>query len=234
MDEALYFLPKLMKASRQQDTETAFEGAFRQIAHLGRRKQYTQGFLNFVRFMEEACLHHATVRDDCARFLLVQTIIDDVEAIGEAEKDLSARLSSHLDWRTDYETLQEEADKGIGGLPPITVQLVSDKAVVGEVTLQDPIKSRWIDGVKPGRYTLRLDTGLVIWEGQFTADHLIWTAAPGRRHLELAAETEESRRRPSCELVLGKGALALRTFPGIEHGSLEIELANTGASRDVQ
>ena len=92
-----------------------------------------------------------------------------------------------------------------------------------QVSLPTKPAHRTVDGIHPGLYTLKLDSGMVIWEGQLSARDLIWAEAFGGKNLDLAAETFDIRRRPARKIEVSEAAVTLRTFAGLETGSLEIE-----------
>ena len=80
-----------------------------------------------------------------------------------------------------------------------------------------------VEGIRPGRYSLRLDTGRVLWEGCLAQKDLLWADAFPRQPVEAAARTGEPKRKPTQQAALLGGALTLRVYPGVEAGLLEIE-----------
>jgi hypothetical protein len=81
-----------------------------------------------------------------------------------------------------------------------------------------------IGGIKTGSYLVSLDTGRVLWEGLLTEGDLVWAKAFPGRPLKMAADTGEDRGQPTRQIPLLHGSVVLRVFPGIECGTLEIEL----------
>ena len=71
-----------------------------------------------------------------------------------------------------------------------------------------------------------LNTGLILWEGELVAQDLIWTATHEGQALPLAAQTAGIRQRPTREWVLPDRQLVLRTFTGLERGTIELELTS--------
>jgi len=77
----------------------------------------------------------------------------------------------------------------------------------------------------PGNYVLKLlNTGWTIWHGELTARELIRMEAFGDRDLRLAAGVRKGRPTDKKDLLNNREVI-LRTFAGIESGSIEIELA---------
>ena len=70
-----------------------------------------------------------------------------------------------------------------------------------------------IRDVKPGLYTIRQNTGRVIWEGELTQEELIWNAAFPEQPLDLAADTGETAARTTREIALLNGELIIQVFP---------------------
>lgn len=83
---------------------------------------------------------------------------------------------------------------------------------------------RTISDILPGQWRLDTDTGHVLWEGSLTPHDVLWADALPGQDLRMAADTDESARRPTREIDLIGGALVLRAYPGVEAGSLEITL----------
>ena len=83
---------------------------------------------------------------------------------------------------------------------------------------------RHVENVIPGKYTVKLDIGMTVWEGELTARNLLWSEAFREKDLQVAAQTMDLHQQPRKEIVLLDGALSIRVFAGIESGSIEIEL----------
>jgi len=81
-----------------------------------------------------------------------------------------------------------------------------------------------LDNINPGFHSLSLDTGHVLWEGELTESHLLWAVAFPGEPLPMAADTGEAGNQPTLEEDLLDGEVVLRVFPGLEGGSMEIEM----------
>ncbi|NQU74932.1 MAG: hypothetical protein HQ546_01290 [Planctomycetes bacterium] len=88
-----------------------------------------------------------------------------------------------------------------------------------------------VGDITQGAYRLSLDTGRVLWQGHLTSQDLLWAKAFPGEPLRMAADTDQVKQRPVREISLLEGALTLRIYPGVEAGSLEIEL-NTLESKE--
>lgn len=126
-------------------------------------------------------------------------------------------IRSHPKWQAEYETMcRQETDALTQSFPVIHV--LSERGLLGEKAFTKVPGRESCAGILPGSYRLKLaNTGWNIWEGELTATELIWTKA-----LPMAAGEAEIP--PSSEIVLLDGDLILRTYAGIESGSIEIEL----------
>ncbi len=75
-----------------------------------------------------------------------------------------------------------------------------------------------------GRYQIRLHTGMLLWEGEFTREQLLWAYAFGDEALPAAAASPGLAAQPSSVIQVIPGELVLRTYPGPLAGRIEIEL----------
>lgn len=87
-----------------------------------------------------------------------------------------------------------------------------------------------VQGLLPGQYRVRLGTGWMLWEGGLTEQDLLWSAAFPGKALELAADTQGLPHRPTRMIDLLDGEVILRVYPGLERGSLGIEIGGVGPS----
>jgi hypothetical protein len=79
-----------------------------------------------------------------------------------------------------------------------------------------------ITGIVPGTYSLRLDTGRLLWTAGLEAKDVLWAEAFPSTPLRLAADSHGTQKPCSRELKLGK--LLLRVYPGLEEGTLGIRI----------
>jgi hypothetical protein len=135
-------------------------------------------------------------------------------------------VESHPAWQAEYEEMRaEQAGQSSSRESVPVIGVFGPEGKVGEVVFGHVPGRASLDGVSPGPCVLRLlNTGRVLWEGRLDPKDLIWTAAYGARDLDLAAQTEDAERPPTHQWVLWGGEVILRTFAGIEKGTVEIEL----------
>lgn len=224
MSYDLFFINLFMKAFDSAQPEEALKEAFAQIDLLGSQPSYRHGFLQFEAFLREVYSRHALWRDEHIRELIVEL------ATGMLHDDLSKRQAAleticrHPDWQADYQSLCEMLEPGLSQNDLTVLTVYNDRRCVATIHLSGIPICKTFAGIEPGLYGIRLETGLVIWDGRLSAQDLIWTAAFGRQGLSVAAETEEVKPKPTWQQFLLEGELILRTYAGIEKGSLEIEL----------
>jgi len=108
-----------------------------------------------------------------------------------------------------------------------TLSLVKGELKIAEREWTGCEKSWWIQNVTPGAYCLKLETGLIIWEGDLTSSFLLWDEAFPGRGFEMAAATEPSGPTPSQSITIAEYGLCMKVLPGIESGALHIEHAMT-------
>ncbi|MHC4165378.1 MAG: hypothetical protein ACYSWQ_00270 [Planctomycetota bacterium] len=225
MSVELYFVPILAKALAQPDVHQSLKNAFALIERLGHQERHAEGHGNFWRFMSEShsrrqLLNEQTIRAAILR--IAEGTYPEIEGgaePGPMEKDQSRLLEN------EYDALCQEFSRIAPKARAPVVRILCNGLEIGQVSMPTKPGRQTVDGINPGHYTLKLDCGLVIWEGQLSARDLIWTQAYGERCIELAAETTEIGRQPTREIQIPEVAVTLRTFAGLETGSLEIELS---------
>jgi hypothetical protein len=89
-----------------------------------------------------------------------------------------------------------------------------------------------LPNVKPGKHRIVLQGGLLLWEGEFTPEQLLWAYAFEGQDLPAAAATPDSAPQPTSETVVLDGELILRTYPGPRAGRIEIEVQKTGTGEN--
>lgn len=79
-----------------------------------------------------------------------------------------------------------------------------------------------VSGIVPGSYRFRLDTGLLVWEGSLSAGDVLWGEAfPGKR-VQMAAETEGRRMRPTRTIDLPEYGLVVEVYAELECGMMKV------------
>jgi len=108
--------------------------------------------------------------------------------------------------------------------PPSRFVLTKNGAAPRQFDAGPPRGFARLDNINPGFHSLSLDTGRVLWEGELTESHLLWVVAFPGEPLQMAADTGETGNRPTLKEDLLDGEVVLRVFPGLEGGSMEVEM----------
>lgn len=227
MSDTVYFIPILSRALQDPELRTPLNNAFKEIKEKGTQKRYTEGYKNFELFMHAVQKRHEIIATDYTRQLIAELATRTFEGTPKEIKQLMSIIRSHPLWRTEYRTIrQRERDTDLmrDSFPTLTV--LGNKGLAKWVAFKKAPDSVSIDNIVPGNYKIKLvNTGWIIWEGELTAEELIWSAAYKGKDLSMAAETETAQIGHTNEMdLLNNGELILRTFAGIENGTIEIEL----------
>ncbi len=127
-------------------------------------------------------------------------------------------------WRDEFEKLCQEASKSESPLANLEIILERNEESMDSIPLKKlPVVKR-IAHVKPGYFEVKLNTGHILWQGNFIEKDLLWTKAFPERDFELAADTGDANQSVTKELRLLNDELIIRVFPGIESGRLEIKV----------
>ncbi len=225
MTRGLYFIPMLERALKEPDPAAALVRAFEQIDLKGAYEPYTEGHRNFLRFMTLAWSHRDAVTRDNVYRLLAEWALGPVGASETQDRSLLDVIRSEPRWKTDYEAFCDElAIAHRAEVPDPTIEVVKDEQKVGEVHFDRVPGCQALGDIAPGDYTLKLlNTGWIIWHGELTSTELICTDAYGDVDLCLAAGLDQTKPTDEKDL-LGNNRIILRTYAGLERGSIEIEL----------
>lgn len=126
----------------------------------------------------------------------------------------------------------EDAPEEVGALileeldRPMSVEVIVERndVVVASCSFEQAVGAHVVNGIEPGDYRLKLDTGRLLWEENLSERDLVWSKAYPGEGLSVAADSEEAHRHATREIDLLDGTLTLRVYPGVETGSLNIEL----------
>ena len=224
MTEDLYFIPVLDKAFRQTKPWVALKDAFDEIKRLGKQEQYREGFVNFVRFMGQICKYQELRKSDSMRQLIAEIATETFDGTEKEKQAVIKVIMSRAEFKAECETICKEAGVDQDKYTDVVIQVFCQKRLIGEKAFTKIPDRKSIEGILPGSYMFRLNIGRVIWQGNLTGKDLIWIEAFGAKRLDLAAETENNKRIPTRKIVLLGGDVVLRTFAGVESGSIEVEL----------
>ncbi len=134
-----------------------------------------------------------------------------MDSMPDSDKDAPERIGAKM---------LKDADR------PTSIELLleKDNATIAKRLFKGGDDIQTFDKILPGCYRLKMDTGRIIWEGNFEKQDIIWAEAYPTQNLRMAADTGQKDQRPTKEVYLLDGTLILRIFPGVESGILEIEL----------
>ncbi len=220
----LYFLPILSRALVHPDPKSALKIAFAQIELLGNQPHYRRGFLQFEAFLGVVSARLELWQAENISDLIVE-LATGLTGLDQGERQAALEIiTGYPGGQVDYRSLCEILDARLGANKLSVLELYHEQARIGLIPLTGLAASETIADIEPGRYLIKLGTGLVIWSGMFSAQDLLWTEAFGRRGLSLAAETEDSRQKPTRQEILLDGEVILRIYAGLEKGCIEVEL----------
>ena len=114
---------------------------------------------------------------------------------------------------------------------PLSIRILveRDGQPVAERSFESPSNMITVDTIEPGFYLLKLETGLLLWQGSVTEQDVLWTKAFPGTPLTMAADTDERKRRPTRIVDLSEIGLVIRFYAGVETGFMEIEMSTAEA-----
>lgn len=112
---------------------------------------------------------------------------------------------------------------------PSGIEIIIERndKVVATCSFEQPSGARSVDGIAPGDYRVKLDTGRVLWEGCLAERELLWSKAFPGKPLKMAADSGQPRSEPTREISLLEGTVILRVYAGVESGFMEIKLKSS-------
>ncbi|MCX7013948.1 MAG: hypothetical protein NTW86_15585 [Candidatus Sumerlaeota bacterium] len=159
---------------------------------------------------------------------IVRNLIDDL-ADGALEGDVDAKalalefIRSRAEWQAEYESRLRHFEEEDVQEARFAIILEDRRRHTRSIEFSREGGVGSFGDIMPGSYTLSLDTGLLLWQGELTQSDLLWAEAFPDEPLAMAAETEEAAGRPTIEEALLDGSIRLRVFPGVESGRMEIQ-----------
>jgi len=230
MDDSkrLYFIPIIARALKSDNPQRAMDEAFDEIRELGSQQEYEEGFRQFMEFAKAAVTPSGAkpeqkaqlVRDAIYR-LIHDLAADTFEGDEDQKEALINALRSSPEWNAEYESIKEEAPAFLASKRPMEIEVLKEDQVIGSFTSPGDVAS--IGSIAPGRYTVRLSNGRVLWKGDLTKEDLIWTYAFPGKDLAMAAETEPYKQEPTKAVSLLDGELIMQVFAGLESGEVRIK-----------
>lgn len=221
----LYFIRLIAKAFEQPDIKTALKEAFNQIEFLGQNPRYRRGYLQFQRFMAE-------VKQNCETEDFLNAMVHDFsvqlatglfDAVEDDKKAALELINSRPLWREEYAMLCEDAEKAENFIEEINVIMEKDGKLLCSLPVEEKAVTRHIHNIKPGNYTVKLDTGRIVWEDRLTERDLLWVYAYPEQGLRLAADTGETIALKTREISVLDGDITIEVYPGMESGRIELK-----------
>lgn len=224
----LYFIPIIERALQSADPAHAMKEAFDEIWNLGKQEEYREGFQQFLEFTkisikpleEDSGQKIQFIRDTIYR-LMYELTTGTFEGDEQQKSDLTDTLRNIPLWNVEFEHIKEEARGILFSEEPLKIEILRENRIMGSYPIS-PIPS-FFDAVIPGRYMFRLSNGRVLWEGNLNKEDLIWVFAFPDQEFDMAAETEDSERRPTKTISLLDGEISIAVFAGLESGRIRIE-----------
>jgi hypothetical protein len=235
MNKDLYFLQIITEALKAPNPRAEIKKAFEKIAELGRQPDYRQGYLQFCQFMDK--VKESSDTDFAGSEGLGQEMIRELVfqiATGLFDRDSSEGqrllelIRSKPEWRKEFERLSAQVAKSEPLPGQMEIVVVKNGDVIESFPLKPPPFIKSVRDVTPGSYEVKLSSGRVIWEGDLNVNDLLWAAAFPEQKLDMAADTDDTFKRPTRELRLLDGELTIRVFPEIESGRIEFEIKEAG------
>jgi hypothetical protein len=106
--------------------------------------------------------------------------------------------------------------------PIPSMVLERDGEVVARLQVDEKRNAETVSGLTPGSYSLRLESGWVLWKEELSKADLIWRHAFPEEPLPLAAETEPGSAKASQDFELFEGELVIMVTPGRSSGRMDI------------
>jgi len=145
---------------------------------------------------------------------------DRVAALGSAFAEIE-RLGQFKNYRRGLWQFRRFMKEALTRTLP-ELLLEKGRSVIARIVPDQTVHEMVITGITPGTYSLRLDTGRLLWTAGLAAKDLFWAQAFPATPLRLAADSHGTRQPCSRELQLGQ--LLLRVYPGLEGGTLGIRI----------
>ena len=187
MEPDLYFIPILIRALDASDPAAALPAAFKEIVKIGRQDPYHEGYKQFQAFIDLAAYHHKYPGGH-----------------GFTRSDCSRLAVITGLVRTEPQTpTRREFLLERDGLPFARIEL----APGGE--------SPPLEALTPGRYTLKMTTGRVLWERKLESRDVRITAAESDARSQMATKTEKKTAPFSVEALLLGGQMVFKIYPGV-------------------
>jgi len=220
----LYFIPIIDRALSSDQPEEALKKAFEEIRELGKEPKYKEGFRQFQDFIEMAVKLPGKEPETKRQYirnaiyqLIYDLVTDTFEESSDQKKSLIRALTKSPEWRVEYERIKEEMKPVLFPQPLLEIEVMKNDEVIASFPISEvPIN---LMNINPGRYTVRLSNGRVLWEGELTRKHLLLMDAYEDEDLHMAAKTGDEVK-PAISESLLVNELLMKVFLGLESGEM--------------
>jgi len=214
MSNDLYFIPLLIKALESADIVEGLRRAIRAIIVLGQDERFRNGYGQFMVFMDAILAAQGHDVDQTET-----TITGGVDGMAALFGELAALPELDEIWDSIQKDLRLIPDADIC----VTFLLRRNDESPKWLQLSKEEPKGFFRGVLPGAYELSLSSGRVAWEAKLTKQDIFLAYAFAEEPLQLAADTEIVREKPTRRAVLLNGEVVISVFAGPESGRMEIE-----------
>lgn len=228
MSKDLSFIPIIAKALQSDNPKKALLEAFHEIRQLSNRADHKQMYIQFQKFIDtiyqqtEAKYLEKDFSDLVVKELILELTTDTFEGDSKEKDAAIALINSEEKWQDIYnqitKQLQDQPE------PSYTIFIEKDSKRINTITLTESVNIYLMKDIFPGHYTIKLNTGRVLWDSEFSDEDLIWTRAYPDIPLKLAADTDDKEASSKREINLLDNKLVIQVFPGMESGTLKIKL----------
>ena len=233
----LYFVKILQAAFQVPDRTSALKLAVEEIVALGSTPEYREGFENFqklVKVLEDEVVSDADLRDEVAAEALEARLLDiatnSLEGTDEDKQLLLQFIEENPELKTALQVMQKRLASRLPGSPVVEIEVEKDNLSFGLYRLEAEIGRVVILGIQEGEYTVKLSTGLLLWQGKVRAEEVLWQLAYPGKKLPVAAETKMLRQQPTLVSDLLNGEGKLEVFPNLESGTIVLTFKRANGS----
>ena len=202
------FLQDIVRSYQQPDCVESLTAFFKQADRLETDSQ-------FACFMNE-CLKY---RNELERLSVLQDFLnvdsykiqnkDKIRASHENLQSLLDNIASVIDYPAEIKDFK--------------ILIFFDNSLKHQVVLSRDSNLHIIKNILPGMYTIKLSTGLTLWQKYLISTHVFLVPPAEQTEFKLAAQTTPDRRKPTVEDTI-MDRVSVRVFAGVNGGTMEVEL----------
>jgi hypothetical protein len=230
-NNGLYFIRLLQQAYNSSDRQKAFGAALEEIRSKGNLPEYRDGFENFqffLKVLDEYAYTKTDIVSDLKAGILEAKVIDiltDTFAGSDKERQtIIDVLKADPRFLSEFQSLKAEIEEFLPRGSSIMIKIEKDGQLFASFAYSPSSERSLVKGITPGSYSIKLSTGLLIWQGKLSEKELIWTKAFPREKVKAAAETKAIGQKTSHSEPLLNGELTLEIFPGLESGAIQLSV----------